>query len=105
MILKAPHKYSIEKLYHFTCGVCKKWWSIADFQEVEGFESIHKITCPHCGYAQTMERIKDDYLHPPRVSKDQVEALKEVVDQLERIKLSREDRSKRLGINLYDDPA
>ena len=25
------HKFSKEILYHFNCGICNKWWSIADY--------------------------------------------------------------------------
>lgn len=39
-----PHKLSIEKLYHFNCSQCAKWWSIGDW-------SVQKeLTCPHCGF-------------------------------------------------------
>lgn len=37
--------YSIEKLYHFSCARCKKWWSIGDFDT----KVVKVITCPHCG--------------------------------------------------------
>ena len=40
-------KYSMEKIYHFTCMSCDLWWSIA----AENI-SIEKNTwtCPWCGY-------------------------------------------------------
>jgi len=51
-------KVSIENLAHFSCGKCKRWWSIGDplknghpmsipepFQEMEWF-------CPWCGVKQ-----------------------------------------------------
>lgn len=39
-----PHRCSLEQLYHFRCGKCDKWWSIADYTPTE------TITCPHCAY-------------------------------------------------------
>lgn len=39
------HKYTVEKLYHFQCGECNKWWSIGDHQLIQSI----LITCPHCG--------------------------------------------------------
>lgn len=35
--------YSLEKLYHFLCSKCNKWWSIGDWLG-------NPLTCPHCGY-------------------------------------------------------
>lgn len=37
--------YSLEKLYHFSCGECRKWWSIADWLDPD-----QPLTCPHCGH-------------------------------------------------------
>ena len=37
------HFFTIEKIYHFRCFECDKWWSIADWSFVEN------IVCPHCG--------------------------------------------------------
>ena len=40
---------SLEIIFHFTCEVCRKWWSVAQ-------ESIdwkpEEMYCPHCGYKQ-----------------------------------------------------
>lgn len=52
------HKFSKEILYHFNCGKCNKWWSIADYhlfsnnvpQDKEIVPSL--ITCPHCGHKE-----------------------------------------------------
>ena len=39
------HTWTDEKIYHFTCGECKNWWSYAGlFQNWK-----HAMTCPHCG--------------------------------------------------------
>lgn len=42
--------YSVETLYHFSCGECKKWWSIGDHQMNIG----KALTCPHCGKQQAL---------------------------------------------------
>ena len=34
----------IEKLHHFNCNYCKKWWSIGDAPE-----DIKLWYCPWCG--------------------------------------------------------
>jgi hypothetical protein len=34
---------SIERLVHFRCGACRKWWSIADAPEQDYWY------CPWCG--------------------------------------------------------
>ena len=38
--------YSIEKLFHFKCTCCKKWWSIGDFQ----LAPRTTLRCPFCGH-------------------------------------------------------
>ncbi|MEI6022446.1 MAG: hypothetical protein WCQ32_01215 [bacterium] len=37
------HTVSVEKLTHFNCGHCKKWWSIGDAPKRK------KWFCPYCG--------------------------------------------------------
>jgi len=53
------HKFSKEILYHFNCGKCNKWWSIADYhlfsKEVPSF-----ITCPHCGHNEEVKEVKNE---------------------------------------------
>lgn len=39
------HVYTIERLYHFLCYNCNKWWSISDFNIVKK----DRVYCPHCG--------------------------------------------------------
>ena len=42
---KKKHTWTDEKIYHFTCGECKNWWSYAGY-----FHNWkHVMTCPHCG--------------------------------------------------------
>lgn len=36
-------KISVEKLSHFQCGACNKWWSIGDATK------RNKWFCPWCG--------------------------------------------------------
>lgn len=42
-----PGKYSVERLVHFQCESCRKWWSIgdADPEKRDWF-------CPWCGKRQ-----------------------------------------------------
>jgi len=52
MLIKAKEILEIakEKLWHFRCGVCGKWWSIgdADPEKKEWF-------CPWCGVKQIVK--------------------------------------------------
>jgi len=41
--------YSVEKLYHFRCSECNKWWSIGDFS------SNGLLMCPYCGHKDKPE--------------------------------------------------
>ena len=57
------HKYTIEVLYHFSCGCCGHWWSypMTPFtQPVEIGLSDNRIYCPHCGHTQSAE-IKEGF--------------------------------------------
>ncbi len=36
-------KYSIETLYHYSCGICKRWFTIADKGPDKQF-----MVCPLC---------------------------------------------------------
>lgn len=46
-------KFSLEKLYHFSCGECNKWFSIGDWTPNAD------MTCPHCGVKQSVEPIEE----------------------------------------------
>lgn len=39
--------YSIERLVHFQCEACQKWWSIGDAPLMRGYY------CPWCGILQS----------------------------------------------------
>ncbi len=47
---KITGTYSVEQLHHFNCGVCKKWWSIADIPK----SKTKTLFCPWCGIKQSM---------------------------------------------------
>ena len=61
------HEYTIEMIYHFTCGYCKGWWSHALTPTVNKnkefkINSPNKLAfCPHCGEDGDVE-IKDKFL-------------------------------------------
>ena len=40
------HTWTDEKIYHFTCGEGKNWWSYAGY--FGHWKS--EMTCPHCGH-------------------------------------------------------
>lgn len=47
-------EYSIEKLFHFKCELCKKWWSIGDAP----IDLQQKLYCPFCGQLQNIKEEK-----------------------------------------------
>ena len=60
------HKYSKEVLYHFNCGKCNKWWSIADYHLFYNNVPNNKemipnlIICPYCGHKEEVKEVKND---------------------------------------------
>ena len=48
------HKYTTERIFHFTCGKCSQWWSYASSDD-DNFHFTYEMNCPHCGYQTTME--------------------------------------------------
>lgn len=40
---------SLEKMYHFRCAACARWWSIAD---APGNPAEREWFCPWCGKSQ-----------------------------------------------------
>ena len=44
--------YSEETIFHFSCGKCTQWFSIADWDKNE----TQKLTCPLCGKKQRVEQ-------------------------------------------------
>lgn len=49
---KPPNgKVAIESLYHFNCGICKKWWTIGDAH----LNTSNLWYCPWCGTKQLLE--------------------------------------------------
>tara|TARA_R100001463_G_scaffold12745_6_gene34337 strand:- start:11901 stop:12074 length:174 start_codon:yes stop_codon:yes gene_type:complete len=53
------HKFSKEVLYHFNCGKCNKWWSIADYHLFSNNVPM-LITCPHCGHNEEIKEVKNE---------------------------------------------
>ena len=64
------HEYTVDRVYHFTCGGCQQSWSYASDHVVPSRKlhrywphkdlGLHEMNCPHCG----MKRIimaKDNY--------------------------------------------
>jgi|TARA_B110000263_G_scaffold247010_1_gene259043 hypothetical protein len=53
------HSYTIEILYHFTCGSCQKWWSYthtpSELNMDLNFIDDEKFWCPHCGHQQKLK--------------------------------------------------
>mgnify|MGYP003151288992 FL=1 len=58
------HKFSKEILYHFNCGECNKWWSIADYhlfsKDVPKNNEVvpNNIICPYCGHKEKAKEVK-----------------------------------------------
>ena len=47
------HLYTWERIYHFTCGNCKNWWSYATTEDSYDWKS-RRMTCPHCNHHSTI---------------------------------------------------
>ena len=43
------HLYSWERIYHFSCGHCKNWWSYATTEDSYRWKT-RTMSCIHCGY-------------------------------------------------------
>lgn len=70
-------KYSIERLVHFQCDECHKWWSVGDPEEGK-----EEWWCPWCGYRSvTLMRV-------PPVESPQNEMVTHIFDNT--MKLDRE---------------
>jgi len=44
-------KISVERLSHFQCGVCNKWWSVGDAPK------RNKWFCPWCGKERGYKKV------------------------------------------------
>ena len=44
-VIIKQHKVRVEKLFHFNCGYCGKWWTIGDWLP----NPFHVLACPSCG--------------------------------------------------------
>ena len=47
------HLYTWERIYHFSCGNCKNWWSYATTEDSYAWKS-RRMTCPHCNHHSTI---------------------------------------------------
>ena len=47
------HLYTWERIYHFSCGNCKNWWSYATTEDSYTWKS-RRMTCPHCNHHSTI---------------------------------------------------
>lgn len=45
--------FSVEKLYHFNCAKCQKWWSVADADHNVP-PANRRWYCPWCGHYQSV---------------------------------------------------
>ena len=48
------HHYTWERIYHFSCGNCRNWWSYATTEDSYKWKS-RKMSCPHCGQFSTIQ--------------------------------------------------
>lgn len=48
-------KVFVEKIYHFTCTSCRKWWSIADGK----FKVRDVVYCPFCRTGHTVTSFEE----------------------------------------------
>ena len=53
------HEYTIECIFHFTCGECKNWWSYArEDKQLPSGKRTWKVYqyCPHCGQKSNLKK-------------------------------------------------
>ena len=48
------HKYTVEKIYNFTCSKCRNWWSYATGHKGLPLYMQQNSTCPHCGHRDSV---------------------------------------------------
>ncbi len=53
MTTDSSHRYSIERLVHYSCRSCNRWWSIGDGP------TAGDLKCPWCGDAAPVRTIND----------------------------------------------
>jgi len=49
--MKKRGSVSLEKMYHFRCGKCDRWWSIPDCP----VKDFPEMFCPWCGLKQKFD--------------------------------------------------
>ena len=55
------HKYTTERIFHFTCGKCSQWWSYASSED-GAMPDYYEMNCPHCGSLGIVD--KKSYIEP-----------------------------------------
>ena len=58
---KAAMILTKEIIYHFTCRLCKGWWSIATVDEWKP----KKLYCTHCGESHTFSDVQSSTIPAP----------------------------------------
>jgi hypothetical protein len=54
----ATHTVSVEKLHHFNCHYCRRWWSIGDLPS-----EVTHLYCPWCGeYGELGEKQHENHM-------------------------------------------
>ena len=58
------HEYTVDRVYHFTCGGCQQSWSYVSDHVVTKRKyhrywphknlGLHEMNCPHCGIKNTI---------------------------------------------------
>ena len=67
LLIMNKHQYTVETLYHFTCGQCQMWWSWASTPMTNlknvplALPEDESIFCPHCGTKNTM-KVKEGFV-------------------------------------------
>lgn len=57
------HTYTVERLVHYRCGSCAKWWTIGDDplpdqDFLAGFGPRQTRCCPWCGHGAGAVEVK-----------------------------------------------
>jgi len=73
-IVRDNHLYSWERIYHFSCGSCKNWWSYATEEDSYKWKS-RKMTCPHCGHYSIIQP------NPEFMNLEAVQSLQQITKQ------------------------
>lgn len=62
------HHYTMETLYHFTCGECENWWSYAHETRKKDLtlpRALSELSCPHCCATMAVRPKPDSFRDRP----------------------------------------